>query len=115
MFLGLSVRSFCDVAARIVQLGGQGQCHWGGLVPWGGEGAKPDLPGCLDGCFLSTGIRMRALVQSKRDGPYVSCGDWRMLVFSHRGAFVQEKKISLTCTQVRVWPLISALVSLNVD
>lgn len=113
MFLRLFVRSFCDVAARIVQLGGEGQCHWGGLVPWGGEGAKPDLPGCLDGCFLSTGIRMSALVQSKRDGPYVSHGDW--FVFSHCGAFVQEKKISLICTQIRVWLLISMLVSLNVD
>lgn len=100
MFLGLSVRSFCDVAARIVQLGGGGKAGrramslgWAGAL--GGEGAKHDLPGCLDGCFLSTGIRMSALVQSKRDGPYVSCGDWCMLVFSHCGAFEQEKKISL--------------------
>lgn len=86
---------------------------WAGAL--GGEGAKPDLPGCLDGCFLSTGICMSALVQSKRDGPYVSHADWCMFVFRHRGAFEQEKKISLKCTQIRVWLLVSALVSLNVD
>lgn len=87
---------------------------WAGAL--GGEGAKPDLPGCLDGCFLSTGIRMSALVQSKRDGPYVSHADWCMFVCSHCGAFEQEeKKISLICTQIRVWLLISVLVSSNVD
>lgn len=81
----------------------------------GGEGAKPDLPGRLDACFLSTGIRMSALVQSKRDGPYVSRGDWSMLVCSHCGAFEREKKISPVCTQIHVWLLISTFVSLDVD
>lgn len=63
-------------------------------MPQGEGGAKPDLPGCLDGCYLSTGIHMSAVVQRKRDGPDVSRGDWCVLVFSHCGAFEQEKKKS---------------------